>query len=100
MIIIYANIFCKYYRIIHMWDIIIIISFEPKNTRKKEKHIWLYYLFSLVLKSEKSVPFKKQNFKPYFPLPQLPVVDVAFLLYYNFIELETLLSDCAPNLRT
>lgn len=52
MIIIYVNIFCKYYRIIYMWDIIIIILFEFKNIRKKEKYVWFYNLFLVVLKLE------------------------------------------------
>lgn len=52
MIIIYVNIFCKYYRIIYMWDIIIIILFEFKNIRKKEKYVWFYNLFLMVLKLE------------------------------------------------
>ena len=73
MIIIYANIFCKYCIRIHMWDIII-FSFEPKNMQKKEKHIWLYYVFSMVLKIRKICNIFKNrtlNLIFFFPNSQL-----------------------------
>lgn len=67
MLVIYVNIFCKYYRIIHRGDVIVIISLQPKNAPKQ--HLILLFVFS-GFKIRKPITLSlKSMFKPNFHFP-------------------------------